>query len=217
MIKNIIFDLDGTLVDSIGDIYHCVNTTLTHFNLKNITIEDAHKFVGNGARVLIKDAINKYHNNENIEEEVYSFYMKYYEEHCVDNTKLYSGVYDTLELLYKHSINMFIISNKPNKMVKKTAEKLNIINFFKAVIGDGVYPYRKPDVNIWYSIKNDYNLREDETIMVGDGVPDYEFAVNSKIKCILALYGITDKNILINLNNNDYYLNSFKEIADYVL
>ncbi|MDO6994494.1 HAD family hydrolase [Brachyspira innocens] len=217
MIKNIIFDLDGTLVDSIDDIYHCVNTTLTHFNLKNITIEDAHNFVGNGARVLIKDAVNKYNNNENIEEEVYSFYMKYYEEHCVDNTKLYCGVYDTLELLYKHSINMFIISNKPNKMVKKTAEKLNIINFFKAVIGDGVYPYRKPDVNIWYGIKNDYHLKEDETIMVGDGVPDYEFAVNSKIKCILALYGITDKNILINLNNNDYYLNSFKEIADYVL
>ncbi|MEI0526247.1 HAD family hydrolase [Brachyspira murdochii] len=217
MIKNIIFDLDGTLADSIDDIYHCVNAALTHFNLKNITIEDAHNFVGNGARMLIKRAVNKYYNNENIEEEVYSFYMKYYEEHCADNTKLYCGVYDTLELLYKHNINMFIISNKPNKMVKKTAEKLNIIKFFKAVIGDGVYPYMKPDVNIWYSIKNDYNLKEDETIMVGDGVPDYDFAVNSKIKCVLALYGITDKNILINLNNNDYYLNSFKEIADYAL
>lgn len=216
MIRNIIFDLDGTLADSINDIYHCVNTTLNHFNLKNITIEDTHKFVGNGARLLIKRAVNKYSSNENIEEDVYNFYIKYYEEHCVDNTKLYNGVYDTLKLLYKNGISMFIISNKPNKMVKKTAEKLNIINFFKAVIGDGVYPYRKPDINIWYSLKNDYNLTEDETIMVGDGIPDYEFASNAKIKCLLALYGITDKNILINLNNSDYYLNSFEEISDYI-
>lgn len=217
MIKNIIFDLDGTLVDSVNDIYHCVNTALSHFNLKNITIEDTHKFVGNGARLLIKRAVNKYSNNENIEEDVYNFYIKYYEEHCVDSTKLYDGVYDTLELLYKKDISMFIISNKPNKMVKKTTEKLNIINFFKAVIGDGVYPYRKPDVNIWHSLKKDYNLIEAETMMVGDGIPDYEFALNSKIKCLLALYGITEKNVLINLNNDDYYLNSFQQIADHIL
>lgn len=215
MIKNIIFDLDGTLVDSIYDIHNCVNTTLKHFKLETITMEDAHKFVGNGARLLIKRAVNKYSNNENIEEEAYNFYMKCYEEHCVDNTKLYDGVYDTLESLYKQDKTMFIISNKPNKMVKKTADKLNILKYFKAVIGDGVYPYRKPDANIWHSLKKDYNLIEDETVMVGDGVPDYEFAINSKIKCFIVLYGITDKNILLNLKNN-YYLNSFKEISEHV-
>lgn len=215
MIKNIIFDLDGTLVDSITDIYNCVNSTLKHFNLKSISIEDAHQFVGNGAAILIKKAVNKYSNNEEIEKEVYEYYIKYYEEHCVDSTQLYEGVYDSLELLYSNNINMFIISNKPNKMVIKTAEKLNIYKYFKALIGDGIYTYRKPDKNIWYSLKKDYNLLEDETIMVGDGVPDYEFACNSGIKCILALYGITNKDILLDLKNN-YYLNSFNEIADYI-
>ena len=216
MIKNIIFDLDGTLADSISDIYNCVNTSLKHFNLQAISIEDTHKFVGNGARLLIKRAVNKYSNNEEIEEEVYKFYIKYYEEHCVDNTKAYDGVYETLDILYNHNINMFVISNKPNKMARKTVEKLNIQKYFKSVIGDGVYPYRKPDVNIWNSLKKDYNLIEDETVMIGDGIPDYEFACNSSIKCLVALYGITDKNILLELKNN-YYLNSFNEIADYII
>ncbi|CRF33671.1 haloacid dehalogenase [Brachyspira suanatina] len=216
MIKNIIFDLDGTLADSILDIYNCVNSALTHFNIKTISLEDARQFVGKGAGRLVKKAANKYSDSTENEEEIYQFYLKYYEQHCVDNTKLYDGVYETLELLYNHNINMFVISNKPNKMTLKTTEKLNISKYFKAIIGDGVYPYRKPDVNIWHSLKKDYDLTEDETIMVGDGIPDYEFACNAGIKCLLVLYGITDKNILLELKNN-YYLNSFNEIADYII
>ena len=111
---------------------------------------------------------------------------------------------------------MFIITNKPNEIAIKTVKKLDIFNFFKAVIGDGVYPYRKPDVNIWNHLKKDYNLLENETVMVGDGIADYEFAMNAKIKVLLALYGITDKNILLNLKN-DYYLNYCFEVADYLV
>ena len=93
---------------------------------------------------------------------------------------------------------------------------INIFNYFKAVIGDGIYPYRKPDINIWYNLKKDYSLIEEETIMVGDGVPDYEFAKNANIKALIALYGITDKQTLLNLKN-DCYINSFKEVEDFVL
>lgn len=222
MIKNIIFDLDGTLVDSIPDINASVNKTLEYIKFPSLDIEYTKKYVGNGAKLLINRVLNHFSDKydkkylESIEAETYSFYMDYYSKHCTDNTKLYDNVLETLQRFYQLNINMFIISNKPNEITITTTKKLNIYNYFKAVIGDGVYPYRKPDINIWYNLKKDYNLIEEESLMVGDGIPDYEFAKNAKIKALIALYGITDKQTLLNLKN-DYYINNFKEAEDFVL
>lgn len=221
-IKNIIFDLDGTLIDSIPDIYKSINKSLEYINFPEIPIDNIRKYVGNGAKALIKRTLNffsdKYDKKylEIVEEKMYNFYMEYYFEHCIDETNLYEGVEDTLKKLFELNIDMFIITNKPNNIAINTAKKLNIFNYFKAIVGDGVYPYRKPDINIWNNLKKDYNLIEDKTIMVGDGIPDYDFAKNSKLKVLLALYGITDKNILLNLKN-DYYINSFYEVYDFVI
>lgn len=220
-IKNIIFDLDGTLIDSIPDIYKSINKSLEYINLPEIPIENIRKYVGNGARQLIKRTLNYFSNEydkkylENIEEKMYNFYIKYYYEHCIDETYLYEGVGDTLKKLFEENIDMFLITNKPNDIAINTIKKLNIFDYFNAVVGDGIYPYRKPDINIWLNLKRDYNLIENETIMVGDGIPDYEFAKNSGIKVLLALYGITDKNILLDLKN-DYYINSFFEVYDFL-
>ena len=220
-IKNIIFDLDGTLIDSIPDIHKSINKSLEYINLPEIPIDNVRKYVGNGARILIKRNLNffaeKYNKEylESLEEKMYNFYIQYYYEHCIDETYLYEGVGDTLKKLFKLNIDMFLITNKPNDIAINSVKKLNIFNYFKAIIGDGIYIYRKPDINIWLNLKKDYNLLENETIMVGDGIPDYEFAKNSKIKVLLALYGITDKNILLNLKN-DYYINSFSEVYDFI-
>ena len=220
-IKNIIFDLDGTLIDSIPDIHKSINKSLEYINLPEIPIDNVRKYVGNGAKALIKRTLNyftdKYDKKylESVEEKMYNFYIQYYYEHCIDETYLYEGVGDTLKKLFESNIDMFIITNKPNAIAINTIKKLNIFNYFKAIIGDGIYPYRKPDINIWLNLKKDYNLIENGTIMVGDGIPDYEFAKNSGIKVLLALYGITDKNILLDLTN-DYYINSFFVVYDFI-
>ena len=219
-IKNIIFDLDGTLIDSIPDIHKSINKSLEYIDLSEIPIDNVRKYVGNGAKALIKRTLNYFVGEydkkylESVEEKMYNFYIQYYYEHCIDETYLYEGVGDTLKKLFELNIDMFIITNKPNDIAINTIKKLNIFNYFKAIIGDGIYPYRKPDINIWLNLKKDYNLIEDKTIMVGDGIPDYEFAKNSGIKVLLALYGITDKNILLDLKN-DYYINSFSEVYDF--
>ena len=92
-------------------------------------------------------------------------------------------------------IDVFIITNKPNNIAINTAKKLNIFNYFKAIIGDGVYPYRKPDINIWNNLKKDYNLIEDKTMYRP-----------SQIAFIL--YGVC---------KHDYYINSFYEVYDFVI
>ena len=220
-IKNIIFDLDGTLIDSIPDIHKSINKSLEYIDLPEIPIDNVRKYVGNGAKALIRRTLNffeeKYDKKylESFEEKMYNFYIEYYYEHCIDETYLYEGVENTLKKLFELKINMFLITNKPNDIAINTIKKLNIFNYFKAIIGDGIYPYIKPDINIWLNLKKDYNLIENETIMVGDGIPDYEFAKNSKIKVLLALYGITDKNILLE-KKNDYYINSFAEVYDFI-
>lgn len=220
-IKNIIFDLDGTLIDSIPDIHKSINKSLGYIGLPEIPIDNVRKYVGNGAKALIKRTLNffsdKYDKKylEIVEDKMYNFYIEYYYEHCIDETYLYEGVENTLKKLFELKINMFLITNKPNDIAINTIKKLNIFNYFKAIIGDGIYPYRKPDINIWLNLKKDYNLIENETIMVGDGIPDYEFAKNSKIKVLLALYGITDKKILLE-KKNDYYINSFAEVYDFI-
>ena len=220
-IKNIIFDLDGTLIDSIPDIHKSINKSLEYVGLPEIPIDNVRKYVGNGAKALIKRTLNffvgKYDKEylESLEEKMYNFYIEYYYEHCIDETYLYEGVENTLKKLFELKINMFLITNKPNDIAINTIKKLNIFDYFKAIIGDGIYPYRKPDINIWINLKKDYNLIENETIMVGDGIPDYEFAKNSGIKVLLALYGITDKNILLE-KKNDYYVNSFVEVYDFI-
>ena len=220
-IKNIIFDLDGTLIDSIPDIHKSINKSLEYVDLPEIPINNVRKYVGNGAKALIKRTLNFFVGEydkkylESVEEKMYNFYIQYYSEHCIDETYLYEGVGDTLKKLFESNIDMFIITNKPNDIAINTIKKLNIFNYFKAIIGDGIYPYRKPDINIWLNLKKDYNLIENSTIMVGDGIPDYEFAKNSGIKVLLALYGITDKNILLDLKN-DYYINSFFEVYDFI-
>lgn len=221
-IKNIIFDLDGTLIDSIPDIYKSINKSLEYINLPEIPIDNVRKYVGNGAKELVKRTVNFFSDSldkkylEIAEEKMYNFYMQYYYEHCIDSTYLYEGVENTLKKLVDLNINLFLITNKPNEIAINTAKKLNIFGYFKAIIGDGIYPYRKPDINIWINLKKDYNLSEDNTIMVGDGIPDYEFAKNSGIKVLLALYGITDKNILLDLKN-DYYINSFFKVYDFLI
>lgn len=220
-IKSIIFDLDGTLIDSMPDIHNSLNKSLEYVDLPEITMDIAKKSLGNGSKVLVKRILDYFLDEydkeylESLEEKMHNFYIGYYYEHCIDRTYLYEGVLDSLKKLSKLNIDMFIITNKPDNIAVNNVKKLNIFNYFKAVIGDGVYPYRKPDVNIWNNLKKDYNLFEDKTIMVGDGLPDYQFAKNSGIKVLLALYGITDKNILLNLKN-DYYIESFSEVYDFV-
>lgn len=120
--------MDGTLIDSIPDIYKSINKSLEYINFPEIPIDNIRKYVGNGAKALIKRTLNffsdKYDKKylEIVEEKMYNFYMEYYFEHCIDETNLYEGVEDTLKKLFELNIDMFIITNKPNNIAINTAK-----------------------------------------------------------------------------------------------
>lgn len=220
-IETVFFDLDGTLIDSIPDIYASINHTLKAFDLKPLNKTRVASYVGNGAKLLVERAIN-YEKEEydsqyldSIKDDVYKYYLSYYQKHCVDESKLYDGVLDGLDRLKTFNISMFVISNKPHAVAIETVKKLNIGKYFKSVIGDGMYKERKPSYELWKNMERDYKLDVKKCAMVGDGIADYEFAKNSGMIALLVLYGITQRDILLVLKN-DYYFESFKSVIDYI-
>lgn len=220
-IKNIILDLDGTLIDSIPDIHNAINKSLNHFNIENIDSKYIKEFIGNGSKVLISKILDYFKSKydleylKKIENDLCRCYIETYNNNPIEYTYLYNNVYETISILKNRNINMFVITNKPSKIAIQICDKLGISKFFKSIIGDGVYPYIKPDINIWYNLKKDYSLEEKSTIMVGDGVPDYQFATNANIECLIALYGITSEETLLNLKAKNY-IKSFDEILNFI-
>lgn len=219
-IENVFFDLDGTLIDSIADIYSSLNHTLQAFNLKPIEKKYVESYVGNGAKLLIERVISHQKDSSNflddIKNKMCDYYVSYYQKHCVEESTLYNGVLEGLETLKDLNINMFVISNKPHTVAMETVKKFGIEKYFKAIIGDGLYKERKPSYEIWRHIEADYNLDVETCVIVGDGLPDYEFAKNSGMKALLVLYGITKRDILLGLKN-DLYFENFKSVIDYII
>jgi len=214
--KNILFDLDGTLLNSLPDIHHAINKTLNHFNLGTVDKDYTAKSVGFGTKYFLEQILIKI-NKENMFDEVNQFYMKFYEENCVVYGNLYDGVLDGISKLKQKNYNMFVITNKPHKIAIETINRLGIANYFTEVIGDGLYQdIKKPSCEIWENIEKKYKLDKNETIIVGDGIADYEFSKNTGIEVLLVLYGITLKETLLELNASKYY-NSFDEVVEHII
>lgn len=248
-IKNIFFDLDGTLINSVKDIILCVNHTLKYFNFQTIDDDTIAFFVGNGAKKLLTRSIkysiithntNSYKNIiditntsillkshkeiDNIDidinidiEKIISYYLDYYSKNCANNTILYDGVQEGLNTLKNKNLNMFALSNKPHCAVTETVKKLNIEKYFSASIGDGLYSAIKPSAALWDILSKEYSLSNNNSVIVGDGLPDYEFSKNASITALIVLYGgISKREELLKLNC-DYYFESFSEVVSFII
>lgn len=120
--KAIIFDLDGTLIDSLSDIAICANKVLEEFSLPTHTIEQYKSFVGGGAEILIRNCTPKDTKEEMISKLLDRF-KTIYEQNLHSNTKPYEGVYELFDKLKKHNIKLAVLSNKPHEFTLKYVEK----------------------------------------------------------------------------------------------
>lgn len=223
-IKSIFFDLDGTLLNSLPDIDYGISLTLKKFNLPLVKTHAVAKAMGRGVKNFIDDILSKVKENSEIEEShiknIYDdftlVYKDYYYNNCIKYGNLYDGVLEGLTKLKENNFDMYVLTNKPHDIAVQTIKKLNIENNFISVIGDGMYDKMKPSKEIWQYIKRDFNVDAESSIMVGDGIPDYEFAKNSDMRIILALYGITQRDELLKFNA-PYYSETFTDIVNIIL
>lgn len=182
----IVFDLDGTLIDSREDLTTGVNLMRAHFGLEGLSVDTVTSYVGNGARNL---AIRSLQGHDADIEHALSLMKKFYSENMLVKTHLYPGVAEGLEKLHSNGWKLAVISNKPSPAANEILEKLKIKKYLSYVLGgDSDFPLKPDPASLIYVLNETSSLPE-KSWMLGDNYTDLEAGRRAGIKRCFALYG----------------------------
>jgi phosphoglycolate phosphatase len=182
----LIFDLDGTLVDSKKDLTASVNYIRTRFDLPLLTAEEIAGFIGNGALMLIRRALGSKASEENVQAGLQMF-LSYYRTHMLDTTVLYPGVLETLNRLV--DCKLAVLTNKPVHFSCAMLDGLGVYKRFAAVYGGNSFDHKKPDPVGVYQILSDTKGQRERTWMIGDSAVDVLTGRNAGIRTCGVTYG----------------------------
>lgn len=182
----LIFDLDGTLVDSKRDLTASVNYIRTRFDLPFLTEEEIARFIGNGALMLIRRALGPKANEDNVQAGLQMF-LSYYRTHMLDTTVLYPGVLETLNRLV--DCKLAVLTNKPVHFSCAMLDGLGIYKRFAVVYGGNSFDHKKPDPVGIYQILSDTKGQRERTWMIGDSAVDVLTGRNAGIRTCGVTYG----------------------------
>lgn len=194
--KTVIFDLDGTLLDTLEDLKNSVNYALEMTGYPKRTLEEVRCFVGNGIQLLMERALPSGHNNPNFDK-AFSLFKEHYGIHCNDMTKPYEGIMDVILKLKEKGIQMAIVSNKADFAVKELSEI-----YFKGLIpvaigekeSEGIRKKPAPDTVL--EALSELNSNLEEAVYVGDSEVDLATAENCGMDYILCEWGFREKSFL---------------------
>ena len=191
-LKLLVFDLDGTLIDSAQDLCNSVNAALGVFGMNPLPDPAIAGFVGNGAPLLMRRSLAMASNstveqvNEELFNKAYAFFLQYYREHKLDFTYAYDGVLDALRALHElHDApegaarKMAVLTNKPVRPARGICEGLGLADYFLHIYGGDSFPVKKPDPFGLRSLMEETGARPEETVMIGDSKVDVETARNA--------------------------------------
>lgn len=206
-IKAIIFDLDGTLIDSVDDLANSVNYTLGRLDLPLHTTEEIKSFVGDGIQKLIKRSLGQTHMEKF--DDAFAIFMKHYGVHCTDNTVLYPKVAETISFLAE-KYSLAVLTNKSATFSHKILTALKIDSYFKEVLGGDSLPTKKPDPAGILYLADKWGLAPDQLVMVGDHATDIEVGQRAGCKTVFIEGGIGETRGL----KPDFVINSMDELPD---
>jgi len=207
MFDLLIFDLDGTLVDSSADIIAAVNFTRQFLALPIMDDKEIIHMVGDGTDKLVERLIGPAHQGRYAE--ALAIFIAYYDAHLLDNATLYAGVTDVLDF-FSHKKKV-IITNKRENMTRKITDAFSLTDRFDDIIGMGTTPFRKPDLRILQPVLTRFCIEPHQAIIVGDGIADLQLARNAGIKSCGMLNGFTPREALLELKP-DFSCEHLREI-----
>jgi phosphoglycolate phosphatase len=185
-IRALIFDLDGTLIDSKLDLVHSVNATLRELKRPELPEETISSYIGNGAPVLVAKAMGQDINSDELERAL-KFFLSHYEAHKMDNTCAYPGVPEALAHL--SAMPMAVLTNKPVRISVRILEALGLAKYFRAIYGGNSFSTKKPDPLGANTILREFSTRAHEALLIGDSEVDVQTARNAGMFTAVVNYG----------------------------
>ncbi|MGO9435728.1 MAG: HAD-IA family hydrolase [Terracidiphilus sp.] len=199
-LKLLVFDLDGTLIDSAQDLCNSVNATLAQFRRPPLPDEVIASYIGNGAQLLVRRAFAADDGIEPDEETLargYAFFLDYYREHKLDYTYAYDGVLEALAALrsvYDQSDStpraMAVLTNKPVRPARAICEALGLAPYFLNICGGNSFSTKKPDPEGLFALMQEAGARPEQTVMIGDSQVDVQTARNAGAWCVGCTFGL---------------------------
>jgi phosphoglycolate phosphatase len=186
-VRALVFDLDGTLIDSKLDLALSIDATLKHMGRASLPHELIYSYVGNGAAVLVRRALGDRVTDAEAEQG-HRFFLAYYRDHMLDNTVTYPGVREALEMLGHHP--MAVLTNKPVRFSERILEGLGIASYFRCVYGGNSFETKKPDPQGLNIILRDLAVGPRQAMLVGDSDVDVRTARNAGAWACGVSYGL---------------------------
>lgn len=207
-LKLLVFDLDGTLIDSAQDLCNSVNATLEKFGRETLPDETIAGFIGNGAMMLVRRAIEAADGapvDEDSLTQAHAFFLGYYREHKLDFTYAYEGVLEALAALRAlHDLPdgttraMAVLTNKPVRPATDICAALGLAPYFLKICGGNSFATKKPDPEGLRALMSEAGARPEETVMIGDSRVDVETARNGGAWVIGCTFGLAPETLLEN-------------------
>jgi phosphoglycolate phosphatase len=210
----LIFDLDGTLIDSRLDLAHAVNATRAHMELGPIEHELIFSYVGNGAPVLVRRAMGDDASDEDVAEAL-KFFLQYYRDHAVDYTELYPGVMESLVSLHEAGHQLAVLTNKPVRISEMIMSHFDLARMMLRIYGGNSFDQKKPHPIGIDTLRAEAGTSKEDTWMVGDSYVDIETAHNAGVASCGVTYGFRPDTLAQPVPT--LLCHSMEEFADFIL
>ena len=214
MYEAIVFDLDGTLLDTLEDLEAAVNAALSVCGLPLRTKDEVRRFIGNGIAKLMERAVGE---RTDCKEAALAEFKRYYAEHCKDKTKPYHGIMELLHTLQEKGVKTAVLSNKADFAVKKLAK-----GYFHGLLLEAVGENeaegirKKPAPDSLLAVMESLGVGTHSTVYVGDSEVDIQTAQNAGVECISVTWGFKDRDFLIE-NGATILVDSVEELLGKLL
>ncbi len=195
-INTVIFDMDGTVLYTLDDLKTATNVILRQYGYPERSLDEVRQFVGNGIRKTIERAVPAdVAENQELIDLMFTDFQKYYDVHCLDETRPYDGILELMDTLKAKGYKMAIVSNKVDTAVKELNQ-----HFFgdrvPVAIGEKPGVKKKPAPDTVFAALEELGSTKEESVYIGDSDVDLNTALNSDMPCISVLWGFRDRDFL---------------------